>query len=93
MSEITLFYSSVSSNLEIKKQQQKIEMVLEGKKIPFNKVDIAADTAERSRMRHIAQNDRALPPQLANGDKYCGGYEAFDEAVEFENLETFLHLA
>lgn len=92
MSEITLFYSSVSSNLEIKKHQQRIEMILDGKKIPYSKVDIAADSAEKDRMRFIAGNERALPPQLANGDKYCGDYDAFDEAVEFENLESFFHL-
>jgi glutaredoxin len=67
-------------------------MVLDGKKIPYTLVDIAADSAEKDRMRHIAGNDRALAPQLANGNTYCGGYEAFDEAVEFENLEQFLHL-
>lgn len=92
MSELTYFYSSVSSNLEIKKQQQRIEMILDSKKIPYTKVDIAADEEAKKRMREIAGNDRAIPPQLANGSQYCGSYDDFDYANEMEQLHEFLKL-
>jgi hypothetical protein len=57
---------------QIKKQQQKIEMILDGKKIPYQKFDIAADETLKAKMRKIAGNPTALPPQLTNGDQYCG---------------------
>jgi len=89
---IDYYYSSVSSNLEIKKHQQKIEMILDAKKIPYQKLDVAADESLKAKMREIAKNPTALPPQLCNGDQYCGGFDAFDEAVEADELEKFLKL-
>lgn len=58
--------------MQMKKQQQKIEMVLDSKKIEYEKVDIAADEGAKAKMREIAKNPSALPPQLCNGDQYCG---------------------
>ena len=60
------------THTQIKKNQQKIEMILESKKIPFNKLDMAADETLKAKMREIAGDPKALPPQLANGDQYCG---------------------
>ena len=57
---------------KIKKNQQKIEMILDAKKIPYNKLDIAADEGLKDKMRKIAGDPKALPPQLCNGDQYCG---------------------
>ena len=56
----------------MKKQQQRIEMTLSGKKIPFEKVDVASSEENKKRMREIAGKPTALPPQLCNGDTYCG---------------------
>ena len=57
---------------QIKKQQQKIDMTLTSKKIEFEKVDVAASEDAKKKMREIAGNPTALPPQLCNGDQYCG---------------------
>ncbi|XP_074655441.1 SH3 domain-binding glutamic acid-rich-like protein 3 [Tubulanus polymorphus] len=89
---IVLYFSTVSSNQEIKKHQQRIEMILDGKKIQYEKVDISANTDEKTRMREIAGDPKALPPQIANGDQYCGDYQQFETAVEDETLEEFLKL-
>jgi len=64
--------------------------ILEMKKYQLELVDIALDSSARDRMREIAANKTALPPQLANGDVYCGGYDEFDLAVEDEILDQFL---
>ena len=32
----------------------------------------------------------ALPPQIFNGEKYCGDYDDFDVANEDDELEEFL---
>ncbi|XP_066914701.1 SH3 domain-binding glutamic acid-rich-like protein 3 [Clytia hemisphaerica] len=89
---ITCYFSTVSSNMEIKKHQQKIQMVLDGKKIQYTVVDISASEEGKAKMREIAGDPKALPPQVANGDQYCGDYGAFDAAVEEETLNEFLKL-
>jgi len=88
-----VFLSSVSSNLETKKNQQKIKMVLDGKKIPYRLIDISSNEEGKQVMRELAGNPKCLPPQIANGDQYCGDFAAFDEAVEMENLNEFLKLS
>ena len=91
-SVINYYYSSVAGNLEIKKQQERIQMVLDGKKIPYNKLDVAASEDLKNKMRQIMGDEKALPPQLANGEKYCGNFDQFEEAIECEKLTEFLKL-
>ena len=47
-------------------------MVLDSKGIKYNKLDIAADADLKAKMREIAGDPKALPPQLCNGEDYCG---------------------
>lgn len=47
-------------------------MILEGKKIEFQKIDIAASSEAKNKMREISNDSKALPPQICNGDQYCG---------------------
>lgn len=89
---IKYYYSSVSSNLELKKHQQKIEMILDSKKVDYDKVDIAGNEEAKQRMREIMGDPKGLPPQLTKGDQHLGDYDAFDDAVEREDLDTFLKL-
>lgn len=56
----------------MKKDQEKIFNVLHSKKIPFQAVDISQNPADKDLMRKIAGNPTALPPQICNGDVYCG---------------------
>lgn len=92
MASVDLYMASVTGNVDTKKKQQKIIMILEGKKIPFNQIDITADSSAKERMRQLSSNPTALPPQLANGDSYCGDYEAFEAAVEEERINEFLKI-
>ncbi|XP_060947353.1 SH3 domain-binding glutamic acid-rich-like protein 3 [Limanda limanda] len=89
---VKVFITSVSSNLKIKKDQQKIEMTLDSLKIPYTNVDIAQNVEDKDEMRRIAGDPTALPPQICNGDTYCGDFKAFEEAVEMEELPKFLKL-
>ncbi|XP_076612909.1 SH3 domain-binding glutamic acid-rich-like protein 3 [Chaetodon auriga] len=89
---VQVFYTSVSGSIELKKHQQKIIDILESKKIPHKLVDIAQNSDDKDLMRKIAGNPTALPPQICNGDVYCGDYAAFDMAVEAGELELFLKL-
>lgn len=83
-------------------------MILDGKKIPYEKIDITASEDAKLEMRKLAGCDTALAPQLCNGDQYCGvshsrrsadtlscalqGYDEFEDAVESDSLDSFLKL-
>jgi uncharacterized ubiquitin-like protein YukD len=60
------------SNLQIRNHQSQIKRVLDCKKIEYKEVDISASEEDKNKMRKIAEDDKALPPQIANGDTYCG---------------------
>ncbi|XP_026174566.1 SH3 domain-binding glutamic acid-rich-like protein 3 [Mastacembelus armatus] len=89
---LKVFFTSVSSSVQIKKNQDRIFSVLESKKIPFKAVDISQKAEDKDLMRKIAKNPTALPPQICNGDVYCGDIDAFENAIEAEQLEAFLKL-
>ncbi|CAL1586341.1 unnamed protein product [Knipowitschia caucasica] len=89
---LSVFYSSVSGNTEMKKQQQRIFDVLQSKKIDFEAVDISQESENKDLMRRIAGDPTALPPQICKGDSYCGNFTAFESAIEAEALEEFLKL-
>ncbi|XP_068564357.1 SH3 domain-binding glutamic acid-rich-like protein 3 [Cebidichthys violaceus] len=89
---IKVYYSSVSSCQKMKKHQQHIFDVLTAKKINYEAVDIARDVKFKDLMRELAGNNTALPPQICNGNNYCGDYKAFENAIEEEALESFLKL-
>ncbi|GFN77001.1 Sh3 domain-binding glutamic acid-rich-like protein [Plakobranchus ocellatus] len=82
----------LSSNSEIRKSQQTIQDILSGSKIEFTAVDVAANRDDLNKMREVVGNPTALAPQIANGDVYCGDFEAFQEAVENKALKEFLKL-
>lgn len=67
--------------------------ILDGKRIQYQLLDISQDNALRDEMRALAGNPTATPPQIVNGNTYCGGYELFVEAVEQNTLQEFLKLA
>lgn len=87
---LKVFYASASGNLEMKKRQERIFSVLDSKGIEYERVDITQDSCLKDSMRKIAGNPTALPPQICNGDVYCGDSAAFEEAIEMEQLESFL---
>lgn len=47
-------------------------MILSAKKIDFEKIDVAASEDDKAKMRAGVGDPKALPPQLFNGDQYCG---------------------
>ncbi|XP_031568530.1 SH3 domain-binding glutamic acid-rich-like protein 3 [Actinia tenebrosa] len=94
MSKITVYISTVSSNLELKKHQQKIECILGNnyKGCDIEYIDIATSVDLKQKMREVANDPKALPPQFAKGDKYLGDFNAFDNAVEDEDIAGFLQI-
>ena len=47
-------------------------MILESKKIKYEIYDIASNEEFKSKMRELAADPKALPPQICKGDQYCG---------------------
>lgn len=47
-------------------------MILDSKKISYNKIDVAASEDTKAKMRELIEDPKALPPQLFNGDTYLG---------------------
>ncbi|XP_042296367.1 SH3 domain-binding glutamic acid-rich-like protein 3 [Sceloporus undulatus] len=93
MASLTVYSTSVTGSREIKSQQSEVTRILDGKNIKYNLVDISQDNTLREEMRTKSGNPKAIPPQIFNGDHYCGDYELFVEAVEQNTLQEFLKLA
>jgi len=47
-------------------------MILDSKKIDYDKVDIAGNDDAKKRMREVMGDPTGLPPQLTKGDLYLG---------------------
>merc|ERR1712038_212071 len=94
--DIKIFISGNSGNKEIENSQHRITMILKSLGIAIELCDISAPGMEEQRdfMRANAVKKEGqrnvLPPQVFNGEKYCGDYDAFDVANEDDELEEFL---
>merc|ERR1711899_319768 len=88
--------SGNSGSKEITNSQHRITMILKSLGIALKQVDISAPGMDEQRdfMRASAKKKEgqrhALPPQIFNGEKYCGDYDDFDVANEDDELEEFL---
>jgi len=93
---IKVYISGNSGNKEIVTHQQRIVMILNSLAIECETVDIAAPGMDEAKdyMREKGKKKDGqrfvLPPQIFNGEKYCGDYEDFDIANEDDTLEEFL---
>merc|ERR1712095_118683 len=86
--DIMIFISGNSGSKEITNRQHRILMILKSLGIAMKQVDISAPGMDEQRdfMRASAKKKEgqrhALPPQIFNGEKYCGDYDDFDVANE-----------
>lgn len=46
--------------------------VFDGLRIPYKLVDICQNVEDKELMRNLASDSKALPPQICNGNDYCG---------------------
>eukprot|EP00729_Bicosta_minor_P001619 gene1619-1768_t len=90
MATLNVYIASVTSSQKIRKEQEKIEMVLGGKKIAHQMIDIASVDGAKDTMRANSGDPKMLPPQFFLGEKYLGNFEAFELAIEDEKLDVFL---
>jgi len=58
--------------LQVKQHQTEIFQFLDSKRIKYRALDITTSTDVKEEMRKKVGNPSAMPPQVFNGDKYCG---------------------
>ncbi|XP_046877314.1 SH3 domain-binding glutamic acid-rich-like protein 2 isoform X2 [Hypomesus transpacificus] len=95
---IKVYIASSSGSVAVKKYQQAVVGFLESNRISFQEVDITMLEDQRMWMyRNIPQEKQPqkgnpLPPQIFNGDHYCGDYEDFFQSKENNSVFAFLGL-
>ncbi|KAF9229130.1 SH3BGR-domain-containing protein [Gyrodon lividus] len=89
---IQVFLTTIASQPVLRKRQEYILRILQTKKIPFMSYDLASDEdAKRLWKRKVPLDKQQLPGILVGG-RYPGDFDAFEEAVEYDELDIFLRL-
>ncbi|XP_038956330.1 SH3 domain-binding glutamic acid-rich-like protein 3 [Rattus norvegicus] len=92
MSKIIIYYASVSGSREIKQRQEEVMRVLDIYKIKYELIDIAVSTEVLEEMRTKVASPKAIPPQIFNGQEYCGDFIRFHDAKENKEILKFLKM-
>jgi hypothetical protein len=66
--------------------------ILHIKKIPFTTYDLASDEAAKKLWKRKAPADKQQLPGLLIGGTFPGTFDAFEEAVEYDELAAYLRL-
>ncbi|XP_069469924.1 SH3 domain-binding glutamic acid-rich-like protein 3 [Ambystoma mexicanum] len=90
--DIKVYYTSVSGSREVKKSQSEVTRILDANQIKYELIDISVNEELLEEMRQKAGNPCAVPPQIFNGDDYCGDYQMMYEATENLEFRKFLKL-
>uniref|UniRef100_A0A670YD54 SH3 domain binding glutamate rich protein like 3 n=1 Tax=Pseudonaja textilis TaxID=8673 RepID=A0A670YD54_PSETE len=66
-------YSKVSMNREeVKQRQSEVLRILDGNRLKYQLVDVSLSDSLLQEMRDKVGKADAVPPQIFNGDEYCG---------------------
>ncbi|XP_057219503.1 SH3 domain-binding glutamic acid-rich-like protein 2 [Triplophysa rosa] len=96
---IRVYVASSSGSVAVKKHQQAVVGFLESNRISFEEVDITMLEDQRLWMyqnipeKKQPEKGNPLPPQIFNGDDYCGDYEDFFQSKETNTVSSFLRLS
>uniref|UniRef100_A0A8C0XP27 SH3 domain-binding glutamic acid-rich-like protein n=1 Tax=Castor canadensis TaxID=51338 RepID=A0A8C0XP27_CASCN len=91
-SSIKIYYTSVSGSREVKQRQEEVIRILDTYKIKYELVDISTSLKALEEMRTKVSTPKALPPQIFNGEEYCGDFEMFRKAKEKKDILKFLKM-
>ncbi|KAI8053354.1 hypothetical protein BDF22DRAFT_684110 [Syncephalis plumigaleata] len=86
---VQIYGSSVSGNRKIKAAQTFIKDKLENFEIPYKFIDLAADEEAKLYMRRKNGGATELPQIFVDGE-FRGTASAFEDAVEYDELDSFL---
>jgi len=89
---IQVFLTTIASQPVLRKRQEYILRILQTKKIPFTSYDLASDEDAKRLWKRKAPLDKQQLPGILVGGRYPGDFDAFEEAVEYDELDVFLRL-
>jgi len=95
---LRIYLSNATVSSEIRKKQQHVKDILNSLKIEHEIIDVLnPKNDEALKFMHANStpkkpNQKPIPPQIFNGDDYCGDYEKFSESLEWDTLYEFLKL-
>ncbi|KAG8200098.1 hypothetical protein JTE90_001954 [Oedothorax gibbosus] len=94
---IKVYISGICGSHEVRKQQQRVLFILQSLPIDLQIVDITEPGREEDLtfMQEVAKEHNKktqLPPQIFNGEDYCGDYSDFEVANDDDRIMGFLKL-
>ncbi|KAL1719556.1 hypothetical protein EV715DRAFT_174814, partial [Schizophyllum commune] len=89
---IQVFLTTIASQPALRQRQEYILRILQVKKIPFTSYDLASDENAKRLWKRKAPADKQQLPGILVGEICPGSFAEFEEAVEFDELDTFLRL-
>ncbi|XP_042194758.1 SH3 domain-binding glutamic acid-rich-like protein 3 [Callorhinchus milii] len=89
---VKVYYTTVTGSRGVKSSQAEVIRVLDAKGVKYELIDISQENSLKEEMRKKTGIPDACPPQIFNGEQYCGGHEDFVEAVEGDTVMKFLKL-
>ncbi|CAM5140347.1 unnamed protein product [Eretmochelys imbricata] len=92
MGTIRVYYTSVTGSRQVKQKQAEVTRILDINKTKYELIDVSLSEQLLQEMRAKAGNPNAIPPQIFNGDDYCGDFEMLYEATENEEVWKFLKM-
>ncbi|XP_042125139.1 SH3 domain-binding glutamic acid-rich-like protein 3 [Peromyscus maniculatus bairdii] len=92
MSNIKIYYTSVSCSREVKQRQNEVMRILDTYKVKYELIDIAVSSQVLEEMRTKVASPKAAPPQIFNGQEYCGDFMTFHDAKENKEILKFLKM-
>uniref|UniRef100_A0ACB8FXE5 Uncharacterized protein n=1 Tax=Sphaerodactylus townsendi TaxID=933632 RepID=A0ACB8FXE5_9SAUR len=72
MAGIRVYYTSVTGSREVKQRQSEVLRILDTNHMTYELVDVSVSESLLQEMRDKAGNPGAIPPQIFNGEHYCG---------------------
>jgi len=89
---IYLYTSSVSGRTQIRKDMARITMILDGRKVPYETLDVSTDEAAKTKLKDNREDKTQgiNLPQIWKDDTYLGGFSELDDANEEGELHAFL---
>ncbi|KAJ4485971.1 hypothetical protein J3R30DRAFT_3281489 [Lentinula aciculospora] len=89
---IQVFLTTIASQPALRQRQEYLLRILQVKKIPFTSYDLASDETAKRLWKRKAPLDKQQLPGMLVGGKFPGVSGPPEEAVEYGELDQFLHL-
>jgi len=89
---IQVFLTTIATQPVLRQRQDYILRILQTKKITYTSYDLASDEDAKRLWKRKAPLDKQQLPGILVGGKYPGTFDEFEEAVEYDEVDTFLRL-